>query len=90
VYQTLVTPCTFNITVIIWTDVLLRFVGANKAISQQAVTLNHSSRLLNSVPASRRMSVTSLGNSAAETNTSATGSNLGLSMPGLSALLAGN
>ncbi|GFG32169.1 hypothetical protein Cfor_09697 [Coptotermes formosanus] len=63
--------------------------GASKAVSQQAVTLNHSSRLLNSSSASRRMSVTSLGNTAAETNTSTTGSNLGLSMPGLSALLAG-
>lgn len=68
----------------------LRFAGAKKATSQQAVTLNHSNRLLNSSPASRRLSVTSLGNTAADTNTSATGSNLGLSMPGLSALLAGN
>jgi hypothetical protein len=80
----------FDITVIILTDILLQFVGASKAVSQQAVTLNHSSRLLNSSSASRRMSVTSLGNTAAETNTSTTGSNLGLSMPGLSALLAGN
>ncbi|PSN53591.1 hypothetical protein C0J52_00956, partial [Blattella germanica] len=60
-------------------------ISATNTGGSKAVTLNHSARLVNSTPSPRRLSA----NAPPAADATATGSNLGLSMPGLSALLAG-